>query len=161
VVENANKYLVCRAGWMMGGGPNKDKKFVQKIMNQIKLGKKELFVVNDKQGTPTYTHDFAHNTSLLLESEYWGLYNMVCEGMTSRYEVAQELLAILGLKSTITLTEVSSDFYKKEYFAERPPSERLVNTKLKLRKMDRMRDWRIALKDYIESYYQDYLLTKR
>jgi dTDP-4-dehydrorhamnose reductase len=25
VVENANKYLVCRAGWMMGGGPKKIK----------------------------------------------------------------------------------------------------------------------------------------
>ena len=27
VIENANRYLVCRAGWMMGGGPKKDKKF--------------------------------------------------------------------------------------------------------------------------------------
>ena len=26
VIENANRYLVCRAGWMMGAGPQKDKK---------------------------------------------------------------------------------------------------------------------------------------
>ena len=26
VIENSNNYLICRAGWMMGGGPNKDKK---------------------------------------------------------------------------------------------------------------------------------------
>jgi dTDP-4-dehydrorhamnose reductase len=38
VVENANKYLVCRAGWMMGGGPKKDKKFIQKLMKQLKEG---------------------------------------------------------------------------------------------------------------------------
>ena len=25
VIENANDYLICRAGWMMGGGPEKDK----------------------------------------------------------------------------------------------------------------------------------------
>ncbi|NJO24769.1 MAG: sugar nucleotide-binding protein, partial [Bacteroidia bacterium] len=32
VVENAKRFLVCRAGWMMGAGPKKDKKFVQKLM---------------------------------------------------------------------------------------------------------------------------------
>ena len=39
VKENAAKYLICRAGWMMGGGPEKDKKFIQKLMKQIKEGK--------------------------------------------------------------------------------------------------------------------------
>ena len=34
VIENAKEYLICRAGWMMGGGPKKDKKFIQKIMKQ-------------------------------------------------------------------------------------------------------------------------------
>ena len=61
VKENISRHLICRAGWMMGGGPQKDKKFIQKLMKQIKEGKKELFVVNDKDGTPTYTHDFAKN----------------------------------------------------------------------------------------------------
>jgi len=42
VVENARRYLVCRAGWMMGGGPKKDKKFIQKLMKQLKDGKREL-----------------------------------------------------------------------------------------------------------------------
>ena len=81
VQKNSNRYLICRAGWMMGGGPNKDKKFIQKIFRQIKEGKKELFIVNDKAGTPTYTHDFANNLKLLLENQKWGLFNMVCSGM--------------------------------------------------------------------------------
>ena len=66
VTENADSYLICRAGWMMGGGPKKDKKFIQKIAHQIKNGAKELFIVNDKLGTPTYTHDFAGNVKLLI-----------------------------------------------------------------------------------------------
>src|SRR5471032_1333107 len=61
VVENCRRYLVCRAGWMMGAGPKKDKKFIQKLAAQIKNGKRELFIVNDKLGTPTYTLDFARN----------------------------------------------------------------------------------------------------
>ena len=35
VQNNSNKYIICRAGWMMGGGLKKDKKFVNKIINQI------------------------------------------------------------------------------------------------------------------------------
>jgi dTDP-4-dehydrorhamnose reductase len=157
VVENARRYLVCRAGWMMGSGPAKDKKFIQKLMKQLKEGKKELFVVDDKDGTPTYTHDFAINVKLLLEKEYWGLYNMVCGGQTSRYEVAEELIRILHLKDKVKLTPVHSDYFSDIYFAERPPCERLVNRKLNIRGLNIMRDWKVALKEYIENYYQDYL----
>lgn len=157
VEKNVQRHLICRAGWMMGSGPKKDKKFVQKIMKQLKDGKKELFVVNDKLGTPTYTHDFARNVKLLLEKEYWGLYNMVCGGITGRFEVAQELIKVLGLESEIKITEVDSDYWKNVYFADRPASERLISKKLDLRGANIMRDWQVCLREYVENYYQDYL----
>ena len=157
VCENAKRFLVCRAGWMMGSGPKKDKKFIQKLMKQIKEGKKELFIVNDKDGTPTYTQDFAKNVKLLIQKEYWGLYNMVCGGQTSRLEVTEELLSILGLEDQIKINVVNSDYFKDIYFAERPPCERLDNRKLKIRNINLMRDWKIALKEYIDNYYLDYL----
>lgn len=157
VVGNVRRHLVCRAGWMMGSGPKKDKKFIHKLMKQIKDGKRELFVVDDKDGTPTYTHDFARNVKALLEREYWGLYNMVCGGQTSRLEVAMELLRILNCSETIKLTPVGSDYFKDTYFAERPPCERLINRKLNIRNMNMMRDWKVALKDYIDNYYAGYL----
>ena len=157
VVENAKRFLVCRAGWMMGSGPKKDKKFIQKIMKQLKDGKQELFIVNDKDGTPTYTQDFAKNVKALIEHEYWGLYNMVCGGQTSRLEVTEELLDILGLKDKIKINVVTSEYFKDIYFAERPPCERLDNRKLRIRNLNLMRDWRIALKEYITNYYGDYL----
>jgi len=157
VIENARRYLVCRAGWMMGSGPKKDKKFIQKMMKQLKDGKKELFVVNDKDGTPTYTHDFAKNVKVLLQNEYWGLYNMVCGGQTSRYEVAQEILKLVGKNKDVKITPVGSDYFKDIYFAERPPCERLVNRKLNIRNINLMRDWKVALQEYISTYYKGYL----
>jgi dTDP-4-dehydrorhamnose reductase len=157
VCENAKRFLVCRAGWMMGAGPKKDKKFIQKLMQQIKDGKKELFIVDDKDGTPTYTHDFAKNVRALIEKEYWGLYNMVCGGQTSRLEVAEELLNLLNLKDSIKINVVSSDYFKDVYFAERPPCERLVNRKLNIRNINLMQDWRPALKQYLDRYYVGYL----
>jgi len=157
VQNNSNTHLICRAGWMMGAGPKKDKKFIQKLMSQIKNGQKELFVVDDKLGTPTYTHDFASNVKLLLERELWGLYNMVCGGITGRLEVAQELISILGLEKIVSITPVQSDYFKKEYYADRPASERLLDTKLNLRESNIMRDWKVCLREYIENYYKNYL----
>lgn len=157
VCENANRFLVCRAGWMMGSGPKKDKKFIQKLMKQLKDGKKELFVVNDKDGTPTYTHDFAKTVKELIQKEYWGLYNCVCGGQTGRLEVAIEMINQLGLKDSIKVTPVESDYFKDIYFAERPASERLLTKKLDFRGVNKMQDWKVALKEYIDNYYQGYL----
>jgi dTDP-4-dehydrorhamnose reductase len=157
VSENANRFLVCRAGWMMGSGPKKDKKFIQKLMKQIKDGSKELFIVNDKDGTPTYTQDFALTVKELIQKEYWGLYNCVCGGQTGRLEVATELVRLLGLSSTVKISEVDSEYFKEEYYAERPASERLLTKKLELRGVNKMKDWKIALKEYIDNYYQNYL----
>ncbi|MBM22936.1 MAG: NAD(P)-dependent oxidoreductase [Gammaproteobacteria bacterium] len=154
---HAKRYLILRAGWMMGGGPSKDKKFVAKILKQLKNGSTELNVVDDKLGTPTYTMDFAENSKLILSKEIWGLYNLVCEGLTGRYEVASEILKVLSLESSVKLNQVSSDFFKEEYFAPRPPSERLVNKKLELRGLNFMRDWKVCLKEYLEEYYEGYL----
>ena len=155
VVEHAHRYLVCRAGWMMGGGSGKDKKFIGKLMKQIDGGQTELFVVNDKNGTPTFTHDFARGVKVLIEMEYWGLYNMACEGLTSRLEVAIEMINLLNLQDTVTITAVTSEYFRETYFAERPPSERLENRKLRIRGLNGMRDWPVALKDYLENYYNN------
>lgn len=157
VQKNCHKYLICRAGWMMGGGPKKDKKFIQKIMLKIKNGANELFITNDKLGTPTYTHDFAKNLKLLLKKKRWGLYNMVCTGTTSRLSVAKELCKIINLKKKIKINEVDSNYWKKIYFAKRPYSERLINKKLNMEKLNIMRNWKICLKEYINNYYKNYI----
>lgn len=160
VVTHSNRYVVCRAGWMMGGGPSKDKKFINKLIKQLVEGKRDLHIVNDKNGTPTFTIDFAKNVKRIIEKEYWGLYNLVCKGQTSRREVAEELVGILGLEKDVTFHDVTSDYFKEIYFAQRPVSERLVNKKLELRNLNIMQDWRVALKEYIDLYFADYLVDK-
>ena len=157
VTQNADRYLVCRAGWMMGGGPDKDKKFIEKILKQIKDGENELFIVDDKLGTPTYTIDFANNVKELLNREIWGLFNMVCSGVTGRLEVATTLISLLNLHNEIKIHSVKSDHFKKTYYAERPFSERLLTKKLDLYNVNLMRDWKICLSEYLDEDYKDYL----
>lgn len=153
VKNNSKKYLICRPGWMMGGGPKKDKKFINKIMQQINQGKKELFVVDDRTGTPTYTYDFAKNLKLLLKNEIWGLFNMVCSGSVNRFEVANEIIKILKLNNEIKVSKVNSSYWKKDYFAPRPECESLENKKLNGIKMNEMRNWKVCLEEYLKKYY--------
>jgi dTDP-4-dehydrorhamnose reductase len=152
VIENCRKYYICRAGWMMGGGPKKDKKFIGKLIKQITGGAKKLYIVNDKDGTPTFTQDFAKTVMALTGTEFYGLYNLVCSGNTSRVEVAKHLLEVLNI-SDIEIVEVDSSHFQTEYFAQRPPSENLLNRKLDLRGLNLMTDWKTALENYINIYY--------
>ena len=140
---------------MMGGGEKKDKKFVQKMIKQISDGKNILKVVNDKLGTPTYTQDFAKNVKLLVEKNQTGLFNMVCGGLTGRYEVCKELVKLLGLEGIVHIEEVTSDYFAEEYFSKRPPSERLVNKRLNDLGLNIMQDWEVALKEYLGDYYSE------
>jgi len=152
VCTNVPKHFVLRAGWMMGGGPAKDKKFINKLFKQIQAGAKSLNVVDDKLGTPTYTVDFANGMVKIIESELYGLYNQVCSGTSSRYEVAVEFIRLLELESTIKINIVGSDFFAKDYFAPRPASEQLVNLKLNQRGLNIMRDWKSCLAEYANSF---------
>ena len=155
-LKYCSKSYVVRAGWMMGGGRRKEKKFIYKILQQVAEGKKEIFAVDDKWGTPTYTYDFAMNLFLLLETKKYGLYHMVCEGKGTRYDVAKEILRISNHQD-ITLTRVGSDFFAEEYFAPRPFSEIMINNKLSELGINHMRPWHDALRDYIENHFADYI----
>jgi len=151
--QGYDKYWIFRAGWMMGGGPEIDKKFVNKIMKQIKAGARELNVVDDKLGVPTYTKDFA--TSILLhikEDLPYGLYNMVSQGEASRYDTAVAIKDYLELD--VTINKVESDFYKEEYFVPRPYSEKLINEKLNMLSRNYMREWKICLHEYLNQYFR-------
>ena len=61
------------------------------------------------------------------------------------------------MQEDVRITEVPSDYFKREYFAERPSSERLVNQKLNLRGLNVMRHWKEGLKEYLGTDYQGYL----
>jgi dTDP-4-dehydrorhamnose reductase len=143
-----DKSIVLRCGWQMGSC-EKDKKFVGKVMRQLKAGAKELNVVADKLGTPTYVKDFTLQIEKLIQENAYGVYNAVCQGNASRYEVAEELLKILGLTDKVKLNLVGSEFWSKQYFALRPASERLLTTKLETQGLYVMRSWKEALAEYV------------
>jgi dTDP-4-dehydrorhamnose reductase len=150
--QSYEKYWIFRAGWMMGGGPAKDKKFVNKIMKQIEAGAKELNVVDDKLGVPTYTKDFAYSILRHLEENLpYGLYNMVSSGEASRYQTAVEINEFLNLG--VDVNKVDSSFFAEEYSAPRPYSEKLINKALNDLQRNYMRNWKVCLHEYLNQYF--------
>lgn len=151
--QGYEKYWIFRAGWMMGGGPEVDKKFVNKIMKQIKAGKSELNVVDDKLGVPTYTKDFAYSILRHLDEDLpFGLYNMVSSGEASRYETAVAINEHLNLG--LTINKVDSSFFAEEYSAPRPYSEKLINKALNDLQRNYMRNWKVCLHEYLDAFFR-------
>lgn len=152
VAKTLPKHIVIRAGWMMGAGPKKDKKFINKIIKQVRAGVKELAIVNDKWGTPCYAYDLAQSIKYLLDHDAYGLYHGACDGGGTRVDVARYLLECLNAKDRVKIKEVDSSFFKENYFAPRPKSEKLINIKLKKIAPHLTRDWKICLREYVDKF---------
>lgn len=144
------RHYIVRAGWMIGGR-ERDHKFVAKVVDQLDAGSKVIHAVTDKLGTPTYTEDFAGGLLALVETPFYGLYHMTCQGVGSRYDVAREIVEYFG-RTDVDVRPVGSDFFDETYFAPRPRSEMMRNYVLGLRGLDRMRPWRKALRAYLQDW---------
>ena len=117
------------------------------ILDQINKGADTIYAVTDKLGTPTYTYDFIENMIRVIDTGYIGVYNQVCGGDCSRYDVAKAIVEILG--EDIKVVPVTSDYFT-QYTAPRPHSERLVNLKLNSYGLNNMRHWRVCLDEYLK-----------
>jgi dTDP-4-dehydrorhamnose reductase len=148
-----SRFYVVRAGWMVGGGP-KDHKFVAKMLEQINAGAKTLYAVGDKLGTPTYAPDFARCFTALIATQSYGLYHMACKGRATRYDVARKILEVLG-RTDIEVIEVESSHFADSYPTPRPRSEMMRNLMLDLQGLNTMRDWEVALEEYLGTAFAD------
>jgi dTDP-4-dehydrorhamnose reductase len=130
-------YLIVRTSWIFGGGPERDKKFVGKIIGLKDMG--EIKAVNDQQSSPTFAKDLAVELEKLAAGEERGIVHVVNDGVASRFDIAAEIMKSLGQDTKVI--PVSSDEFKlPEYFQS---SGGLVSDKIKLR------PWREALKEYL------------
>ncbi len=143
-----SEYFIVRAGWMVGGWEI-DKKFVYKIVGQLKAGKTELKVVADKFGSPTFTKDFAKNLAALVKTGRFGLYHMTNKGSGSRYDIALKIVEFMGLKDKVAVRSIGSDEFPLP--APRARSEVMRNYKLDLIGLNLMPHWEKSLEEYIKA----------
>lgn len=139
-----SRYFIVRSAWMMGGC-EKDKKFVSKVLSQVRAGR-DIAAVSDKQGSPTYAREMVLGIRDLLRSGRFGLYHMVNHGVCSRYEMACHIVGFLG--ASVRVVPVDSAHFPSS--APRARSEALRNGNLEASGLDRMRRWQDALDAYLE-----------
>lgn len=138
---------ILRAGWVFGGGPERDKKFVGKMVS-LCVENAEIRVVDDKVGSPTYAADFVANARLVAESGYYGTYLLTGIGAATRHDIACEIVRILKLKTKII--PVSSAVFPLP--APRPRNDSARNLHLELLGLNRMRPWQEALAEYLRDW---------
>lgn len=80
--------LIIRAGWMIGGGPSRDRKFIGKIINQIKDGVTTLNAVDDKYGTITMASSLANFILYSMETKRTGTVHFASKGLVTRFNIA-------------------------------------------------------------------------
>lgn len=143
-----SKAYVIRSSGLYGkkGSSGKGGNFVQTILQKAKAGE-ELRVVNDQVLTPTFTKDLANQVIVILKNEKPGLYHATNEGGCSWFEFTKEILSIANLD--LQVVSITSDQYRAP--AKRPHYSVLKNEKLKNLGINIMRDWKIALKEYLQS----------
>ena len=148
VRELLSSYYIFYTCWMFGGGPE-DKKFVAKIIDLARKNK-ELRVVDDKKGSPTYTVDMASAMLRFIETGLYGRYHCVNRGSVNRLEVASAVLEAAGIEDCILLPVSSSEF---DLPAPRPANESMRNYNFELLGLEMMRDWRSAIFEYVKSTF--------
>lgn len=154
-VKQYKKHYIVRAGWAMGGGPEVDKKFINKIYKLAKSGAKKLYGINDMYGNPTYTMDFAMTLKNIVEKRpEYGTYNSGGKGSASRLAVLKEFIKLLGLSKKIEIIPVTDKEFCKLFPSGYPKtgSEVLSIKKLEKSGLSAMRDWQSALAEYAKEF---------
>ena len=132
-------YYIIRPAWMFG--PD-GKNFVETMLSLGDQGK-EIKVVGDQFGSPTYAPDLAAATLEIVENKKpSGIYHRTNEGQCSWYEFAKEIFEVF--EKDVDLESCSTEEYPTP--AKRPEYSIMKSTKL-----EPMRSWKDALIDYKES----------
>ena len=143
VKEFSSKYFIVRPSWVYGYN---GKNFVYSIMKAARE-KGSLKVVKDQRGNPTNAEDIAHHILKLIPTEEYGIYHCSGHGECSWYDFACEIVKLAQIPCTIT--PCNSGEYPSQ--TKRPTYSSLDNEKLRMTVGDEMRNWKDALKVFIDN----------
>ena len=133
---------VLRTAWLYGAHGDS---FLKKILG-ASAGKKSLQVVADQRGSPTWTVDLAATIGRMIDRDIRGLlYHAAGAGSCTRFELAEELFAVLGI-THCKLEPAASESFPSP--VKRPANSALDCQRLRQEGIEPPRPWREALKDF-------------
>jgi dTDP-4-dehydrorhamnose reductase len=139
--------VIIRTSWLYGAdGYN----FVDAILRAVSE-QKELRVVDDQWGRPTFTRDLAGALSEMLKKVYflpkisYGVYHFANSGQTSWFDFAKKILEFSGLSYPVK--RMATEELKRP--APRPRYSVLDLSTIRRAWGIQPRDWETALKDFL------------
>ena len=114
-------------------------------MLNLSKNNKELKVVNDQIGSPTYSYDLAKAIAELLNSDKYGIYHVTNKGECSWYDFAKKIFELS--KINVNVKPVSTEEFPRP--APRPHYSVLSNEKWVNAGFTPMRKYEEALSEYL------------
>ena len=141
------RYYILRTSWVFGkNGHN----FVRTML-RLGAEKKELRVVDDQIGSPTYARDLARVICDMIPTEKYGIYHVRNEGFISWAEFAKMIMEKSGLSCRI-IPVPSSEYVT---LAKRPLNSRLSGDRLQAAGFAPMPSVSDALDRYLAELRED------
>ena len=134
-----NRFVIIRSSWIYGIGRD----FVDEVLRNVGQGK-TMEVPNNQYAAPTSAKELAKVIRYFIDNEEYGLYHVVCPGSCSRYEFARTILEYSGKAGELDLYPVVIED------SARPTYSVLDNMMLRLTGIEEPKDWKAALKEYLE-----------
>ena len=144
VSSQLEKYFIVRIAWVFGlNGKN----FI-KTMYNVGKNHKEVRVVNDQIGTPTFTYDLARLLVDMIQTDKYGYYHATNEGgYISWYDLTCEIYKQANMD--VKVNPVTTEEYGLSV-AKRPHNSRLDKSKLIENGFEPLPDWKDAVKRYLD-----------
>jgi dTDP-4-dehydrorhamnose reductase len=136
-----DRYYLCRTSWLYGaGGPN----FVKTM---LKAGRERdaVSVVDDQEGSPTYSMDLARKILELIATGAFGVYHLSNEGSITWNRFTRDIFEIAGIDTPVL--PISTEELARP--APRPRYSTMRGLALELQGMSPMRPYREALEEFI------------
>jgi dTDP-4-dehydrorhamnose reductase len=134
-----NRFYLVRTSWLFGiHGPN----FVETMLN---LAKKQVSVVSDQRGCPTWTQHLSEAVASLIESGRYGVYHATNSDPTTWFEYATEIFRLAGTGTEVL--PITTDQFPTA--ATRPKNSVLDPFPLPEVMGKQMPTWQDALQQYL------------
>ena len=142
VIWLLNRFYLVRTSWLFGiHGPN----FIETML-RLAQKQKQVSVVTDQRGCPTWTGHLSEAVVSLIESGRYGVYHATNSGPTTWFEYAREVFRLSGT-GTEVLPITSEQFPTA---AARPKNSLLHPFPLPEAIGREMPSWQEALQQYME-----------
>ena len=144
-VQNDPTAIIIRTSWVYSKYGHNFVKTMVRLMQE----KKEISVVNDQYGSPTWAADLASFIVFVIQQENWhpGVYNFSNAGAITWYDFALEIKSLVY--SSCVVHAIPTESYPTP--AKRPANSLMSKEKIKQVFGYSPRDWKTSLRECIQA----------